>query len=200
MGPALISGVFLLLSATVPLVPDGWRHLKRQAQEKRVPVRRLVFRRMGPWFLLAAAFATGMFFLIDSLIAKNPQATITSSLASGSAGAASIEPGTHIQGRAKDVSHDDLFLMLRLGQGAGLRYYPEAQVSDWSGDKWTAGLGNAPPGQYDLMVVAATTPEARGGMRMYMQVCHATASCPGTDTIWDGMETLFSVPVIVPGG
>jgi hypothetical protein len=102
------------------------------------------------------------------------------------------------RGRASDLPHDQLFLVLMSTGGGGLHYYPQTQASGWTGANWTAALNaNLNAGNYDLMAIDATAAEARGELLMYLQICQTTATCKGIDTIPEGAEILASVPVNV---
>ena len=188
---SFINGGFALLAALVPFIVSWLADLKNKPERKRVII-------LGISILAAAAaVGTATSFIVRNVIRPSPQATIT--VPAGSPAApARIGPGSDIGGRASDLPHDQLFLVLRSTSGAGLQYYPQAQVSDWTGANWTTAL-EAPPGagRYDLMAIDATAAEARGELLMYLQICKATANCPGIDTMPEGVETLTSVAVNV---
>lgn len=138
--------------------------------------------------LLVVVGSVSVFFFVRHLITQSPQAAVTPP--------AGVTTGSVIEGSASGLPHDQLFLVLRSTEGGGLLYYPQSQVSDWTGANWSAQLKDLPgAGSYDLIAVAVTTSEASGEMRMYIQVCQ-TVKCPGVD-IPEGVETLASVPVII---
>lgn len=183
---ALITGMFTLLAALIPDITKWWAAFrKRRAQVL-----------LGISIVAVACVVMAIF--LSRVITQSPQATITFPTGS-SAAPATIGAGSIIEGRASDLSHDRLFLMLRSTEGGGLQYYPQAQVSDWTGANWRAALNALPgAGNYDLIAVAVTNPEASGELRMYIQICQTAATCPGVDTIPEGVVTLVSVPVIIP--
>jgi hypothetical protein len=146
--------------------------------------------------LILVVGSVSMFFFVRHLITHSPQATITAPRSSATP--AVITARSTIEGNANYLSHDQLFIVLRSTGGGGLQYYPQAQVSTWTGADWSAALEAPPgPGSYDLIAVAATTPEASGELQMYIEICKTTA-CPGVNLIPEGMETLASVPVTIP--
>jgi|SRR5215469_4505587 len=184
---ALITGGFTLTAALIPIIVKGWGSWPTNLK------RRLI---IGAVIVTAMASAS-MGIYLSYVIPRSPQATIT--IPTGTAAApAEVTPGSIIEGHARDIPHDALFLILRSTQGEGLRYYPQAQVNDWTGTRWRAALyAPSGAGHYDLIAVAVTSAETSGEMQMYIQICQTTP-CPGVDTIPQGVETLASVPVIIP--
>jgi len=183
---ALIAGSFTLLAAFIQPIVSRWAAVKHAPRRK---------RRLILWIAISTAVAVACiatFFFVRYVTSSSPQATIT--VPAGS----EIQPGSDIMGRASDLPHDQLFLVLMSTGGGGLQYYPQAQVSGWTGANWTAALNaNLNAGNYDLMAIDATDAEARGELLMYLQICQTTATCKGVDTIPEGVEILVSVPVNV---
>jgi hypothetical protein len=180
---ALITGAFAVFAACVPLI--RWTALRDSPRLKLRVIGGIVFG-------LVAGVAMVLFLLFG--FAKSPKVTITAP--SGSLAApAEVGPNTSIEGHASDLTHDQLFLVLRSTE---LQYYPQAQVLDWNGDNWRATLKALPgAGLYDLLAVAATTPEARAELQTYIQVCQ-TITCEGVATLWDGIAAQVTVPVMIP--
>ncbi len=197
---ALITGLFTLLAAFIPpsmpvtaeSIPPS---MPVTAKKKWGPALRKRRTQILLGISIAVVACAVMAGYLSQVITRPPQATITAP--GPSATAAVITAQSTIQGSASDLPHDQLFIMLR-STGGGLQYYPEAQVSDWTGANWRAALDAPPgPGSYDLVAVAATTSEASGELRMYIELCQA-AACPGVNPIPEGVQTLFSEPVIIP--
>lgn len=181
---SLINGFVALVAALIPFIVSWLADLRNKPRRKRFVILGISIS------VVMAVVCVATFFFVHHVIRPSPQATITAPVQIGS--------GTDVGGRASDLPQDQLFLVLRSTEGAGLRYYPQAQVSDWTGANWTAAL-QAPPGagRYDLMAIDATAAEARGELLMYLQICKATANCPGIDTMPEGVETLASTAVNV---
>ena len=147
--------------------------------------------------LIVVVASVVMAIYLIHVTTQSPQVTITSP--GSSATPTEITAQSTIEGNASDLPHDQLFIVLR-SRGGGLQYYPEAQASNWTGSDWSAALHALPgAGSYDLLAVAATTSEASGELRMYIEICQTTATaCPGVDSIPEGVEILASVSVIIP--
>lgn len=186
---SVINGMFVLLAALIPSIGSLLEDLKNKPRRKRLIIR-------GTLSLVIAALVGGLtLFSVSHATRPSPQATIA--VPGGSQ--ADIQLGGNIEGSATDLPHDELFLVLRSAEGG--EYYPQALVNDWDGISWKAALNALPGiGRYDLMAIDATGAEARGELRMYLQICRATATCKGVDTLPDGAETLASIPVDVTAG
>lgn len=184
---ALITGGFTLTAALIPIIVKGWHDWPKKLR------RRLIIGAV----IVAAVASASMGIYLSYVIPQSPHAAIT--IPTGTAVApAEVAPGSIIEGHASDVPHDALFLILRSTEGEGLRYYPQSQVNDWTGTSWRAALyALAGAGHYDLLAVAVTSAEASGELQMYIQICQTTA-CQGVEGIPPDMETLASVPVIIP--
>jgi hypothetical protein len=182
---ALVTGVFTLIAQ---LIASG-KSLRRKPDSLRLTWRIV----LGT--LIVVVGSVSMFFFVHHLITHSPQATITAPRSSATP--AVITARSTIEGSANYLPHDQLFIVLRSTGGGGLQYYPQAQVSTWTGADWSAALEAPGPGSYDLLAVAATTPEASGELQMYIEICKTTA-CPGVNPSPEGMETLASVPVTIP--
>jgi len=176
---ALITGACTLIAQ---FIPDGKPVITK-------PGSRRLTRRVALGIVVVVVASVTMFFFVRHVITQSPQAAITPP--------AEVTSGSVINGSASGLSHDQLFLMLRSTAGGGLRYYPQSQVTDWTGDNWRAQFNDLPgAGSYDLIAVAVTTADASGELQMYIQICQAVA-CPGVATIPAGVETLASVPVVI---